>query len=172
MEYGIPWNRFLHRGCPKYVILYLEIRRICRNVNLPNHWHTVQILPNHWHLAILPNHWHTPPHIGLAGNVGDMSATCRRHATLSANFADMGCLCRQGDRVCLDSSRFGMSARHFILPILPRDMRTLSDGTQTTNHTIAIETRWRWHHVRRNGSSCSGRPAAPSTIIDRHHSRR
>ena len=31
----------------------------------------------------------------LAGNVGDISATCRRHATLSANIADMGCLCRQ-----------------------------------------------------------------------------
>ena len=31
----------------------------------------------------------------LAGNVSDMSATCRQHATLSANVTDMGCLCRQ-----------------------------------------------------------------------------
>ena len=30
----------------------------------------------------------------LVGNVGDMSATCRRHTTLSADFGDMACLCR------------------------------------------------------------------------------
>ena len=30
----------------------------------------------------------------LVGNVADMSATCRRHTTLSADFGDMACLCR------------------------------------------------------------------------------
>ncbi len=49
----------------------------------------------------------------LVVNVGDMSATRRRHATSSANLADMCDFCRHG-AVCQHSRvKFAMSARHY-----------------------------------------------------------